>query len=326
MKRREFIGLVGGAAATWPLAAHAQQAMPVIGSLHASTASGMWLKRDAAFRQSLGQVGYTEGRNLTIEARWAANQYDRLPAMAADLTRRDVALITAFSTPAARAAKAATAKIPIVFTTISNPEQIGLVASLNRPGGNLTGVSLLSVEIGPKLLELLHTAIPSATIMAMLINPTNPNAENQLRNTQEAARKLGLQLYVLNASTPGDFAQVFAKLHELRAAALMISQDVLFGTEVEHLAELTVRAAMPTIYPDREFAEAGGLMSYGADQFDAFRQVGVYAGRILKGEKPADLPVIQASKFELLINLKTARTLGLTLSPDVLSIANEVIE
>jgi putative ABC transport system substrate-binding protein len=284
------------------------------------------LKRDAAFRQGLGEVGYTEGRNLTIEARWAADQYDRLPAMAADLTQRDVALIAAFTTPAARAAKAATAKIPIVFTTISNPVQIGLVASLNRPGGNLTGVSLLSVEIGPKLLELLHTAIPSATIMAMLINPTNPNAENQLGNTQEAARKLGLQLNVLNASTPGDFAQVFAKLHELRAAALMISQDVLFSTEVEHLAELTVRAAMPTIYPDREFAEAGGLMSYGADQLDAFRQVGVYAGRILKGERPADLPVIQASKFELLINLKTARTLGLTLSPDVLSIANEVIE
>jgi putative ABC transport system substrate-binding protein len=204
--------------------------------------------------------------------------------------------------------------------------QIGLVTSLNRPGGNLTGVSLLSVEIAPKLLELLRTAIPSATIMAMLINPTNPNAENQLGNTQEAARKLGLQLNVLNASTPGDFAQVFAKLHELRAAALMISQDVLFSTEVEHLAELTVRAAMPTIYPDREFAEAGGLMSYGTDQLDALRQVGVYAGRILKGEKPADLPVIQASKFELLINLKTARTLGLTLSPDVLSIANEVIE
>ncbi len=311
MTRREFIAFVGGVAA-WPLAAHAQQAIPVIGYLHAATASEIWLKRDAEFRRGLGEVGYTEGRNLTIEARWAGDQYDRLPAMAADLTQRDVALIAAFTTPAARAAKAVTAKIPIVFTTISNPVQIGLVASLNRPGGNLTGVSLLSVEIGPKLLELLRTAIPSATIMAMLINPTNPNAETQLRNTQEAARKLGLQLHVLNANTERDLDVAFEKLHELRASALVIGQDVFFNTS--------------TIYPDREFAEAGGLMSYGADQLDAFRQVGVYAGRILKGERPADLPVIQASKFELLINLKTARTLGLTLSPDVLSIANEVIE
>lgn len=325
MRRREFTALIG-ASAVWPLAAHAQQPMPVIGSLHASTASGIWLKRDAAFRQGLGEVGYTEGRNLTIEARWAADQYDRLPAMAADLTQRDVALIAAFTTPAARAAKAATAKIPIVFTTISNPEQIGLVASLNRPGGNLTGVSLLSVEIAPKLLELLRTAIPSATIMAMLINPTNPNAETQLRNTQEAARKLGLELHVLNANTERDLDVAFDKLHELRASALVIGQDVFFNTYAAQIAARSIRAAMPTIYGDREFAEAGGLMSYGTDQLDAFRQVGVYAGRILKGEKPADLPVIQASKFELLINLKTARTLGLTLSPDVLSIANEVIE
>jgi len=325
MTRREFIAFVGGVAA-WPLAAHAQQAMPVIGYLHAATASEIWLKRDAEFRRGLGEVGYTEGRNLTIEARWAGDQYDRLPAMAADLTQRDVALIAAFTTPAARAAKAVTAKIPIVFTTISNPVQIGLVASLNRPGGNLTGVSLLSVEIGPKLLELLRTAIPSATIMAMLINPTNPNAETQLRNTQEAARKLGLQLHVLNANTERDLDVAFEKLHELRASALVIGQDVFFNTYRAQIAALSIRAAMPTIYPDREFAEAGGLMSYGADQRDAFRQVGVYAGRILKGERPADLPVIQASKFELLINLKTARTLGLTLSPDVLSIANEVIE
>ncbi len=326
MRRREFTALIG-ASAVWPLAAHAQQPMPVIGSLHASTASGIWLKRDAAFRQGLGEVGYTEGRNVMIEARWAGEQYDRLPAMAADLTQiPDVALIAAFTTPAARAAKAATAKIPIVFTTISNPVQIGLVASLNRPGGNLTGVSLLSVEIAPKLLELLRTAIPSATIMAMLINPTNPNAETQLRNTQEAARKLGLELHVLNANTERDLDVAFEKLHELRASALVIGQDVFFNTYRAQIAALSIRAAMPTIYPDREFAEAGGLMSYGADQLDAFRQVGVYAGRILKGERPADLPVIQASKFELLINLKTARTLGLTLSPDVLSIANEVIE
>ena len=327
MKRREFIGLAGGAAVTWARAARAQSpAMPVIGVLNSAAAGAVFLQLNAAFRQGLSEAGYAEGRNVTIETLWANGQYDRLPAMASDLTRRDVAVIVAFTTPAVRAAKAATGKIPIVFTTISDPVQIALVASLNRPGGNLTGVTLLSVEVGPKLLELLHEAVPSATTIALLVNPTNPNAETQSRNLQAAALGLGLRLHVLNASTEGDFDSVFSKLHELGANALMIGQDAFFNTETEQLAALSIRYAMPAIYPNREFAEAGGLMSYGTSQRDAYLQVGRYVGRILTGEKPADLPVVQASRFELLINLKTAKTLGLSLSPDVLSIADEVIQ
>jgi len=298
----------------------------VIGVLHSDTVGGVWFPLEAAFRQGLSDTGYAEGRNVRIEGRWAAGQYDRLPALAADLTQRGVAAIVAFTTPAALAAKAATATIPIVFTTISNPVQIGLVASLSRPGGNVTGVTLLSVEVGPKSLELLHSAVPSAKSMALLINPRNPNANAQSKNLQTAAQRLGLQLHVLNANAPSDFDAVFARVHELKANALMTAQDVVFNTQAAKLAELALRHAIPAIYPTRDFAEAGGLMSYGTDLRDAWRQVGIYAGRILKGEKPADLPVIQASKFELIINLKTAKTIGLTLSPDMLSIADEVIE
>jgi putative ABC transport system substrate-binding protein len=236
------------------------------------------------------------------------------------------AAIVAFTTPAAQAAKAATTTIPIVFTTISDPVKIGLVASLNRPGGNLTGVTLLSVEVGPKSLELLHAAVPSGKSMALLINPANPNAETQSKNLQTAAQRLGLQLHVLQAITPGDFDAVFARVHELKANALMIAQDVVFNTQTAKLAELALRHAIPAIYPTRDFAEDGGLMSYGTDLRDAWRQAGIYAGRILKGEKPANLPVIQASKFGLILNLKTAKRIGLTLSPDMLSIADEVIE
>jgi putative tryptophan/tyrosine transport system substrate-binding protein len=327
MKRREFISLLGGAAAGWPLVAHAQPSgTPVIGVLNATTAGGVWLPLDAAFRQGLSDAGYAEGRNVRIEGRWAEGQYDRLPALAADLTQHGVAAIIAFTTPAARAAKAATTTIPIVFTTISDPVQIGLVASLNRPGGNLTGVTLLSVEVGPKSLELLYAAVPSGKSMALLINPTNPNADTQSKTLQTAAQRLGLQLHVLQAITPRDFDTVFARVHELKANALMIAQDVVFNTQTAKLAELALRYAIPAIYPTRDFAEAGGLMSYGTEMRDAWRQAGIYAGRILKGEKPADLPVIQASKFELIINLKTAKTIGLTLSPDMLSIADEVIE
>ena len=234
--------------------------------------------------------------------------------------------IVAFTTPAAGAAKAATATIPIVFTTISDPVQIGLVASLSRPGGNLTGVTLLSVEVGPKSLELLHSAVPSGKSIALLVNPTNPNADVQSKTLQTAAQRLGLQLHVLNAITPSDFDAVFARVKELKANALIIAQDVVFNTQTAKLAELALRYAIPAIYPTHDFAEAGGLMSYGTDLRDAWRQAGIYAGRILKGEKPADLPVIQASKFELIINLKTAKTIGLILSPDMLSIADEVIE
>jgi putative ABC transport system substrate-binding protein len=325
MKRRDFITLVSGAALAWPLAARAQlSGVPVIGILNPTTAGGVWLPLEAAFRQGLSDRGYTDGRNVRIEGRWADGQYDRLPGLAADLVHQGVAAIAAFTTPAARAAKAATATIPIVFTTISDPVQIGLVASLNRPGGNLTGVSVLAVEVGPKLLELLHVAVPSAKAMALLINPENPNADAQSKTLQAAAQRLGLQLHVVNASTQGDLAPAFARVHELKANALMIAQDVLFNTQTEKLADLSIRYAIPAIYPNRDFAEAGGLMSYGTDLRDEYRVAGSYVGRILKGEKAADLPVIQASKFELVINLKTARTIGVTLSPDL--VADEVIE
>lgn len=324
--RREFIALIGGATA-WPPRARAQpSSVPVLGILNPTTLGGVWVPLEAAFRQGLSDTGYVEGRNVRIEGRWGDGQYDRLPALAADLTRHGVAAIAAFTTPAARAAKAATATIPIVFTTISDPVQIGLVASLNRPGGNVTGVTVLSVEVGPKLVELMHAAVPSAKSMALLINPRNPNADAQSKNLHAAAQRLGLQLHVLNASTEGDLDPAFAKAHELKAGALMIAQDVVFNTETAKLGALSLRYAIPAIYPNRDFAEAGGLMSYGTDLRDAYRQAGVYAGRILKGEKPADLPVIRASKFELIINLKTAKTIGLTLSPDMLSIADEVIE
>src|SRR5260370_5071797 len=258
--------------------------------------------------------------------RWAENQSDRLSSIAADLVRQKVAVIAAVSTPAARAAKAATATIPVVFTTIADPVQIGVVGSLNRPGGNVTGVTILSVEVGPKLVELLHGAVPSATTIALLVNPTNPNAETQSKNTQEAARRLGLELHVLNASTERDFDAVFAKVRELRAGALLIGQDVFFNAESAQLGVLPVRHAIPALFPLPEFAAAGGLMSYGASRSDAWHQAGIYVGRILKGEKPAELPVVQPTRFELTINLKTAKTLGLTVPPSLLTSADEVIE
>ena len=284
MQRREFIMLLGGAV-TWPLAAQAQKpTIPVIGYLSANTSSGD-ARPVAAFVKGLGEAGFEDGKTVTIDYRWADGQYDRLPSMAADLVRSQVALIGAFGTPAVRAAKAATTTIPIVFTTIADPVQFGFVASLNRPGGNMTGVTLLSVEVGPKLLEMLRGAVPAVSTIGLLVNPTNPNSETQSKNTQEAARSLGLELHVLNASTERDFDAVFAKLRGLRAGALIVAQDVFFNAQCEQLAALTLRNAIPAIYPLPEFAAAGGLISYGASRNDAWRQAGIHVGRILKGER-----------------------------------------
>ena len=323
MKRREFITLLGGAAAVWPVAAQAQAAMPVIGYLAAGSSKGDE-RIAAALLTGLAETGYEDGKNVRIEYRWADNQYERLPSMAADIVRQKVAVIAATTTPAARAAQAATKTIPIVFTTISDPVQMGFVASLNRPGGNVTGVTLLSVEVGPKLLDLLRGAAPSATVMGLLVNPTNPNAESQVKNTQAAALRLGLQLQVLNASAESEFDAAFVKLQELRVGGLIIGQDVLFNTKSAQLAALTVRHAIPAIALVREFAVAGGLISYGASRLDSWRQAGIYVGRILKGEKPSELPVIQPMKFELTVNLKTAKALGLDLP--YAGLADEVIE
>jgi len=326
MKRREFIELLGGAAAAWPVVGRAQQpAIPVIGLLSSATATE-WAPLVAAFLQGLTETGIGEGRNVAIEYRWAEGQYDRLPAMADDLIQRQVAVIAALTTPAAMAAKAATTTTPIVFTTIGDPVQIGLVASLSRPGGNVTGATYLNVEVGPKLLELLHQAIPTATTMAALVNPTNPNADSLSRSLLAAARTLGLQLHVLNASTERDIDTAFATLIKLRAGGLVVGADVFIITREEQLAALALRHRLPAIFQTRAFAVAGGLMSYAGSAADAYRQAGVYTGRVLKGERPADLPVQQTTKVELIINLKTAKALGLTLPLPLLGRADEVIE
>ena len=326
MNRREFITLVGGAAAAWPLAAGAQQpAMPVIGFLNGGS-PGPYAPYVAAFRQGLKEAGYIEGENVTIEYRWLEGQYDRAPSMAAELVRRQVAVIVANS-PGNLAAKAATTTIPIVFTTAGDPVQLGFVASLSRPGGNLTGVTQLNVEVGPKRLELAHELVPAATIIGLLVNPANPTlAEPITRNLQEASRTLGLKLHVLHASTEREIEMAFATLLQLRAGALVIGSDPFLNIQSEQLAALALRQALPAIFQYRQFAAAGGLASYGGSIADAYRTAGVYTGRILKGEKPADLPVQQSTKVELIINLKTAKALGLTVSLPLLGRADEVIE
>jgi putative ABC transport system substrate-binding protein len=325
VKRREFITLLGGATA-WPLAAWAQQpVLPVIGFL-SSRSPGDDPHLLPAYRLGLKEAGYIEGENVAIEYRFADNQYDRLPVLAADLVRRRVALIVA-NGPAARTAKAATATIPIVFSAGFDPVEVGLVASLNRPGGNITGVSILDVELGPKRLELLHELVTPATIIAALVNPTDPaRAETTARGFQAAAGTLGLQLHVLHASTDRDLDTVFASLVHLRAGGLVIGGEPFFNSRSEQLGALSIRHAVPTIYQLRAFAAAGGLMSYGGSLTDAYRTAGIYTGRILKGEKPGDLPVQQATKIELIINVKTARALGLTVPLPLLGRADEVIE
>jgi putative ABC transport system substrate-binding protein len=325
MERRKFITILGGTAATWPLAARAQQsAVPVVGFLNSRAPEG----NEAilvAFRQGLKEAGYVEGQNVTVEYRWADNQYDRVPVLVADLVSRQVAVIVSNGPPIA-AAKAATSTIPIVFAVGFDPLAYGLVNSLSRPAGNLTGVSILDVEIGPKRLELLHELIPAATVMALLVNPTTPAVQAIAGDMQAAARAHGLELHVLHATTDGDFDAVFTTVAQLRAGALIIGADPFFTSRSRQLGELTVARRIPTIYEFREFAAAGGLISYGTSLADSYRQVGIYTGRILKGEKPSDLPVQQATKVELILNLKTAKALGITVPISLLGRADEVIE
>ncbi len=327
MKRREFITLFGGAAAVWPLAPRA--AVGDAGDrVSRRRVPDAWASRLSAFRQGLSETRYVEGRNVAIEYRWAEHHNDRLPGLAAELVRGRVSVIvTPGSTPAALAAKAATTTIPIVFYVGGDPVELGLVASLSRPGGNLTGVTTLASEVGPKRLELLHELLPTATKIGALVNPTSPAlGERFVRDLQAAARTLGLQLHILQASTERELDAAFATAVQLRTGGLAIANDSFFSIRLEQLAALAIRHVLPTVYQFREFAAAGGLMSYGAGFAEAFRQVGAYTGRILKGEKPADLPAQQATKGELIINLRTAKALGLTVPTALLVRADEVIE
>jgi putative tryptophan/tyrosine transport system substrate-binding protein len=326
MRRRDFITLLGGAA-VWPLAARAQQpAMPVIGFLNAASA-GPFRQQIAAFREGLKESGYVEGQNVAVEYRWAEGQYDRLPALAVDLVRRQVSVIVAGGgAPAVLAAKTATTVIPIVFSAGADPVGLDLVASLNRPGGNITGVYHFTTGLEAKRLGLLHEMVPKATTIAVLVNPNYSDAENQLRDVQEAAVPLGVQFVVVRANAESDFDAAFSTVVQRKAAALQVCASPFFNTKRQQLVLRAARHALPAIYEWREFAEAGGLMSYGTSLADAYRQAGVYAGRILKGAKPADLPIVQSTKFEFVINLNTAKALGLTIPPGVLAIADEVIE
>jgi putative ABC transport system substrate-binding protein len=327
MRRRSFLTLLGGTAAAWPLAAGAQQpALPVVGVLDLNSAAAS-ARSVAAFRQGLNETGFVDGRNVTIEYRWAEAQYDRLPALAIDLVSRRVSVIFAMGNAAAQMVKPASSSIPIVFSVGGDPVQLGLVSSINRPGGNMTGVSFITTAIVAKMLEMLHEAVPKAAIIAALVNPANPNSVSDAREAQDAARFLGLQLHVLNASTEREIDAAFATLLERRAGALVIAGDALFGSkQLDQLAALSARHAIPAIYHDRDFAVAGGLMSYGASFSDSYRISGAYVGRILKGDKAADLPVQQSTKIELTINMTTAKALGLTFPITLLGRADEVIE
>jgi putative tryptophan/tyrosine transport system substrate-binding protein len=325
IRRRQFITLLGGAAAAWPLAARAQLAMPVIGFLNTGTREG-FAHLLAAFHQSLNQAGFIEGRNVAIEYRWAEGQYDRLAELAADLVRRQVSVIAATTTPAALAAKTATSTIPIVFTAAADPVTVGLVASLNRPGGNATGATSYLNDLGAKRLELLRELVPKATTIGMLVNPNNPDIETQRKDVEGAARKFGQQVHVVNAASVDDFDKVLATLARLNASALLVTADAVFLDRRDRLVGLVAHYALPTIYPQREFVMVGGLMSYAARVADSYRQAGIYVGRVLKGAVPADLPVVLPNKFDFFINLKTAKALGLTIPPTLLALADEVIE
>jgi putative ABC transport system substrate-binding protein len=326
--RREFITLLGGAAA-WPLAARAQQpAMPVVGYLGSSSFERSAGRSLLNFKRGLAETGYIEDRDVTIEYRWADDQYERLPALAAELVKRRVAVLVAAGSPAALPAKAATTVIPTVFMVGSDPVELGLVASLNRPGGNLTGVAYLNAEVAPKRLELLHQFVPASKSIALLVNPANPvvAAEAQAKELEAAVRTLGLQLPLVKASNALEIEEAFSALVRDRVDALQIGVDPLFGNHIDQLVALATRHKVPTIYPWREFTAAGGLMNYGASIPDAFRQVGVYTGQILKGAKPSDLPVQQPTKLQFVLNLKAAKAIGLEFPAKLLALADEVIE
>jgi putative ABC transport system substrate-binding protein len=323
MNRRELITLLCGGS-VWPVAARAQ-AMPVIGFLNSASPEPL-AGRLSAFRQGLSDAGYVEGRNVAVEYRWADDRVDRLPALAADLVSRKVAVIAVINLLPALMAKAATTTIPIVFAVGSDPVKAGLVTSLNRPGSNVTGVTSLADELGPKRLELLHELLPAAAMIALLVNPTIPVAEGQSKEVQAAAGALGLKTRVLHASTEGELDTAFASLAQLRADALFVVTDPFFFTRASQIVALVVSHSIPALYFRREFAAAGGLMSYESSTEETYRVLGDYTGRVLKGSKTSDLPVQQATKFELVINLKTAQTLGLTIPPSLLAIADEVIE
>jgi putative tryptophan/tyrosine transport system substrate-binding protein len=325
IRRREFITLLGGAAA-WPLAVQAQQgAIPVIGFLHGASPEG-YRPMVNAFRQGLREAGYAEGQSVAIEYRWAEGHYDRLPALSADLVHRQVAVIVTGGTPPAFAAKAATSTIPIVINVGIDPVRAGLIASLNRPGGNVTGIAILTSELAAKRVELLHELLRTSTAVATLVNPTSPLTEPEIKGVRDAARSLGLELHVLNAATVSEIDAAFGRLIELRAGALVVGVDPFLTSQRQQIVALAERGSVPAIYGLREFAIAGGLMSYGNDLADAYRQSGIYAANLLKGAKAADLPVQQVVKVELVINLKTAKTLGLTFPNTLLGRADEVIE
>jgi putative tryptophan/tyrosine transport system substrate-binding protein len=325
MGRREFVALLGGAA-MWPVAARGQQAAPPVIGYLSSLAQDVSVQFDAAFRRGLSEMGYVEGQSVSIEYRWITDSYDPLPKMAADLVERHVAVICALGPPAVIAAKAATASIPIVFVTGADPLKFGFVASFNRPGGSITGIWIVSTVLAQKRLQLMRELLPQAESIALLVNPTSPVAAPQSQDAQAAARALGIKLNVLNAANENDFDQVFTTLVQQRVDALFVSADPVFYSKREHLVALAARHAIPTLYEIREYVEVGGLMSYGTVFRDGYYKGGIYAGRILKGVKPTELPVEQVNKLELVVNLKTARALGLAIPPTLLALTDEVIE